>query len=50
MCFTPCARRKPSSLSSNNLEAEGNELVSLEIATPSLEGRFHRNDGRRLRD
>jgi ABC-2 type transport system ATP-binding protein len=32
------------------LEAEGNELVSLEIATPSLEDVFIEMTGRRLRD
>jgi len=33
-----------------HLEAEGNELVSLEIATPSLEDVFIEMTGRRLRD
>ncbi len=33
-----------------HLEAEGNELVSLEIATPSLEDVFIEVTGRRLRD
>ena len=33
-----------------HLEAEGNELVSLEIATPSLEDVFIELTGRRLRD
>ena len=32
------------------LEAEDNELVSLEIATPSLEDVFIELTGRRLRD
>ena len=32
------------------LEAQGNELVSLEIATPSLEDVFIELTGRRLRD
>jgi hypothetical protein len=33
-----------------HLEAENNELVSLEIATPSLEDVFIELTGRRLRD
>jgi len=33
-----------------HLEAEGNELISLEIATPSLEDVFIEMTGRRLRD
>ena len=33
-----------------HLEAQGNELVSLEIATPSLEDVFIELTGRRLRD
>ena len=33
-----------------HLEAEGNELISLEIATPSLEDVFIELTGRRLRD
>jgi ABC-2 type transport system ATP-binding protein len=33
-----------------HLEAEGNELVSLEIASPSLEDVFIEMTGRRLRD
>jgi ABC-type uncharacterized transport system ATPase subunit len=33
-----------------HLEAEGNELVSLEIAAPSLEDVFIEMTGRRLRD
>jgi ABC-2 type transport system ATP-binding protein len=33
-----------------HLEAQGNELVSLEIATPSLEDVFIEMTGRRLRD
>jgi len=33
-----------------HLEADGNQLVSLEIATPSLEDVFIEMTGRRLRD
>jgi hypothetical protein len=33
-----------------HLEAEGNELISLEIASPSLEDVFIEMTGRRLRD
>jgi hypothetical protein len=33
-----------------HLEAQGNELVSMEIATPSLEDVFIELTGRRLRD
>jgi hypothetical protein len=33
-----------------HLEAQGNELVSLEIASPSLEDVFIEMTGRRLRD
>jgi hypothetical protein len=32
------------------LEAQGNELISLEIASPSLEDVFIEMTGRRLRD
>ena len=45
-------RRPPQAIVSlvKHLEAEGNELVSLEIATPSLEDVFIEMTGRRLRD
>src|SRR5260370_440227 len=45
-------QRPPQSIVSlvKHLEAEGNELVSLEIATPSLEDVFIEMTGRRLRD
>jgi len=33
-----------------HLESQGNELISLEIATPSLEDVFIELTGRRLRD
>ena len=45
-------RRPPQAIVSlvKHLEAQGNELVSLEIATPSLEDVFIEMTGRRLRD
>jgi ABC-2 type transport system ATP-binding protein len=46
-----CQRTAPAIVSLvKHLEAEGNELVSLEIATPSLEDVFIELTGRRLRD
>ncbi len=46
-----CPRTAPAIVSLvKRLEAEGNELVSLEIATPSLEDVFIELTGRRLRD
>ena len=49
-CFT--RQRPPQAIVSlvKHLEAQGNELVSLEIATPSLEDVFIELTGRRLRD
>jgi len=46
------SQRPPQTIVSlvKHLEAEGNELVSLEIATPSLEDVFIEMTGRRLRD
>jgi ABC-2 type transport system ATP-binding protein len=46
------SKRPPQAIVSlvKHLEAEGNELVSLEIATPSLEDVFIEMTGRRLRD
>jgi ABC-2 type transport system ATP-binding protein len=46
------SRRPPQTIVSlvKHLEAEGNELVSLEIATPSLEDVFIEMTGRRMRD
>jgi ABC-2 type transport system ATP-binding protein len=46
------SKRPPQTIVSlvKHLEAEGNELVSLEIATPSLEDVFIEMTGRRLRD
>jgi ABC-2 type transport system ATP-binding protein len=46
-----CQRTAPAIVALvKHLEAEGNELVSLEIATPSLEDVFIELTGRRLRD
>ena len=46
-----CQRSAPAIVSLvKHLESEGNELVSLEIATPSLEDVFIEYTGRRLRD
>ena len=46
-----CRRSAPAIVALvKHLEAEGNELVSLEIATPSLEDVFIELTGRRLRD
>jgi len=46
-----CQRSAPAIVSLvKHLEAEGNELVSLEIAVPSLEDVFIEYTGRRLRD
>ncbi len=46
-----CAKPAPAIVSLvKHLEARGNELVSLEIATPSLEDVFIELTGRRLRD
>jgi len=46
-----CQRTAPAIVSLvKHLEVEGNELVSLEIATPSLEDVFIELTGRRLRD
>jgi hypothetical protein len=46
-----CQRTAPAIVSLvKYLEAQGNELVSLEIATPSLEDVFIELTGRRLRD
>jgi ABC-2 type transport system ATP-binding protein len=46
------SQRPPQTIVSlvKHLEAEGNELVSLEIASPSLEDVFIEMTGRRLRD
>jgi len=46
------SKRPPQTIVSlvKHLEAGGNELVSLEIATPSLEDVFIEMTGRRLRD
>jgi ABC-type uncharacterized transport system ATPase subunit len=46
------SQRPPQTIVSlvKHLESEGNELVSLEIATPSLEDVFIEMTGRRLRD
>jgi len=46
------SQRPPQTIVSlvKHLEAQGNELVSLEIATPSLEDAFIELTGRRLRD
>ena len=46
------SKRPPQTIVSlvKHLEAEGNDLVSLEIATPSLEDVFIEMTGRRLRD
>ena len=46
------SKRPPQTIVSlvKHLEAEGNELVSMEIATPSLEDVFIEMTGRRLRD
>jgi ABC-2 type transport system ATP-binding protein len=46
------SKRPPQTIVSlvKHLEAEGNELVSLEIATPSLEDVFIEMTGRRMRD
>jgi len=46
------SRRPPQTIVSmvKHLEAHGNELISLEIATPSLEDVFIELTGRRLRD
>jgi len=46
------SKRPPQTIVSlvKHLEADGNELVSLEIATPSLEDVFIEMTGRRLRD
>ena len=46
------SRRPPQTIVSlvKHLEAEGNELISLEIATPSLEDVFIEMTGRRMRD
>jgi ABC-2 type transport system ATP-binding protein len=46
------SKRPPQTIVSlvKHLEAEGNELISLEIATPSLEDVFIEMTGRRLRD
>jgi ABC-2 type transport system ATP-binding protein len=46
------SKRPPQTIVSlvKHLEAQGNELVSLEIATPSLEDVFIEMTGRRLRD
>jgi ABC-2 type transport system ATP-binding protein len=46
------SKRPPQAIVSlvKHLEAEGNELISLEIATPSLEDVFIEMTGRRLRD
>ena len=50
--FVLHSQRPPQTIVSlvKHLEAEGNELVSLEIATPSLEDVFIEMTGRRLRD
>jgi len=46
-----CQRTAPAIVALvKHLEAESNELVSLEIATPSLEDVFIELTGRRLRD
>jgi ABC-2 type transport system ATP-binding protein len=46
-----CQRTAPAIVALvKHLEAEGNELISLEIATPSLEDVFIELTGRRLRD
>ena len=46
-----CQRTAPAIVALvKHLEAEGNELISLEIATPSLEDIFIELTGRRLRD
>jgi len=46
-----CQRTAPAIVALvKHLEAENNELVSLEIATPSLEDVFIELTGRRLRD
>ena len=46
------SQRPPQTIVSlvKHLEAQGNELVSLEIASPSLEDVFIELTGRRLRD
>ncbi len=46
------SKRPPQTIVSmvKHLEAQGNELVGLEIATPSLEDVFIEMTGRRLRD
>lgn len=50
--FVIHSQRPPQTIVSlvKHLEAEGNELISLEIATPSLEDVFIEMTGRRLRD